>query len=329
MYDSLQSYLLDVVSVLVTSPITVGDSFHWANLLAFILLGYVSYRLYERGRRTSFWKFLFPESVYLHPSAKVDYGIYPVNLLISPLILVAAGVQTWVSIEVAEALVALNGQALIVGNWSAWTFGLFIVGYTMIADFSVYLIHRFHHHAEVFWPIHALHHSAEVLTPVMLFRKHPLWNLMASTLHAIFTGVFQGAFIFVFYGGPAVEVLFGINTIYVLYNFLGANLRHSHIWLSWGKPLSYVFISPAMHQVHHDPKRMHMNFGEMFALWDWIFGTLYIPKGKEEFAIGLGEANPHQTLARAYWVPLVEVWFALRKRLQRGFHQTRPRGESD
>jgi len=174
LFDSLQSYLLDVVSVLVTSPITVGDSFHWANLLTFVLLGYVSYRLYERGRRTSFWKFLFPKSVYLHPSAKVDYGIYLVNLLISPLILVAGGVQTWVSIEVAEALVAFNGEALIVGNWSAWTFGLFIIGYTMIADFSVYLIHRFHHHAEVFWPIHALHHSAEVLTPVTLFRKHPL-----------------------------------------------------------------------------------------------------------------------------------------------------------
>jgi sterol desaturase/sphingolipid hydroxylase (fatty acid hydroxylase superfamily) len=204
-------------------------------------------------------------------------------------------------------LIALKGSAIHVGNWSAWQFGWFILGYTLAADLSVYLIHRLHHRSKILWPLHALHHSAEVMTPVTLFRKHPIWNLSASCMQMLFTGTFQGAFIFLFYGVPSVELLFGINTVYVFYNFFGANLRHSHVWMSWGKPLSYLFISPAMHQIHHDPTRMNRNYGETFAIWDWMFGSLYIPKHRERFAIGLGEANPHTTLTRAYYLPVVEA----------------------
>ena len=114
-----------------------------------------------------------------------------------------------------------------------------------------------------------------------------------------------------------MEVLFGINTLYVLYNFFGANLRHSHVWLSWGKPLGYLFFSPAMHQIHHDPTRMNRNYGGVFAVWDWLFGTLYVPERFEQFEVGLGsdQPNPHKSLARAYWVPLVEVWEVLRNKV--------------
>jgi hypothetical protein len=59
--------------------------------------------------------------------------------------------------------------------------------------------------------------------------------------------------------------------------------------LSWGKPLSY------------------------------LFGSLYIPSGKEEFAIGLGknELNPHTTLAKAYYVPVVDVFRQIRRKFSR------------
>lgn len=309
MWEAFYDHFVDVALVLLYAPISVGDKFYFVYILTFIGLAYVSYRCYEKNSDIQFFKFLFPKKVYLHKSAKIDYGIYLINLFISPLLLVGAGIQTYLSIQVAETLVALNdGNAIITGNWDAATYGCFIIGYTLAADFSVYLIHRFHHQSDVFWPIHALHHSAEVLTPMTLFRKHPLWNLMSHSLAMTFTGLFQGCFVFIFYGVPDVEVLFGINTLYVVYNFFGANLRHSHIWISWGKPLSHLFISPAMHQIHHDPKRMRLNYGEIFAIWDWLFGTLYIPAQKEEFDIGLGNEvqNPHRTLLQAYVEPLIE-----------------------
>ena len=67
-----------------------------------------------------------------------------------------------------------------------------------------------------------------------------------------------------------------------------------------------------MHQIHHDPDRMNRNYGEVFAIWDWMFGTLYIPDRYEQFKIGLGEqGNPHSTLQRAYLVPMIDFAKAL------------------
>jgi sterol desaturase/sphingolipid hydroxylase (fatty acid hydroxylase superfamily) len=310
-----------VATVLFYMPLNLGEKFYYLYLLTFIGLAYVSFRFYYRHRfKRGFLSFLFPGNIYFHPSARVDYGIFLINLLISPLVLLGAGLQAWLSTQIGAALIHLNsGAAVFVGNWSSTTYLGFILGYTLAADLSVYIVHRFHHQSDVFWPIHALHHSAEVMTPVTLFRKHPLWNLLAHLMNLALTGLFQGIFVFVFFGGPQFEVLFGINTLYVVYNFFGANLRHSHVWLSWGRPLSYLFISPAMHQIHHDPDRMQKNYGEVFAIWDWMFGSLYVPDHFEEFEIGLGKGvdNPHGSLGKAYYIPLLEVWQALKKKFSR------------
>ena len=63
---------------------------------------------------------------------------------------------------------------------------------------------------------------------------------------------------------------------------------------------------------------MTKNYGEVFAIWDWLFGTLYIPKQYEEFAIGLGaDGNPHNSVARAYWVPIADSLKQLKLKLSR------------
>ena len=307
--NDIFEYLTEVAITIVSMPIVVSQKFYFVYVLTFVGLAYWSYmRYYKHRTRRNFWQFLFPKKIYLNPSAKIDYAVFLINVLASPIVLIGAGLQAWVSTQIASSLMTLNsGQAIFSGDWGVGTYLFFILGYTMVADFSVYLIHRVHHASRILWPLHALHHSAEVMTPVTLFRKHPVWNLSSNLLNLTLTGLFQGVFVFVFFGNPGVEILFGLNTIYVVYNFFGANLRHSHVWLSWGRPLSYIFISPAMHQIHHDPQRMRKNYGEIFALWDWLFGTLYIPDEYEQFEIGLGEEqNPHDTVWRAYWVPMVK-----------------------
>ena len=59
----------------------------------------------------------------------------------------------------------------------------------------------------------------------------------------------------------------------VLFNFAAANLRHSHIWISFGR-FEKIFISPAQHQIHHSVKEMgfaaHMRF-------HWMENVLYKP----------------------------------------------------
>ena len=76
--------------------------------------------------------------------------------------------------------------------------------------------------------------------------------------------------------------------------------------------LSKVLISPAQHQIHHSslPHHHDRNFGSMFAIWDGLFKTLYIPATRENVRFGLShqEDRKYQSLARIYLVPLAMAW---------------------
>ena len=102
MYETLSAHLRDVVNVLLTTPINMGEKFYFVYLLTFIGLAYLSYRLYYRREQRGFFRFLFPARIYWHPSARVDYGIYLINLLLSPLFLVGAGLQAYASAGIAS-----------------------------------------------------------------------------------------------------------------------------------------------------------------------------------------------------------------------------------
>ena len=57
---------------------------------------------------------------------------------------------------------------------------------------------------------------------------------------------------------------------------LWANLRHSHVWITYGRIMERLLISPAQHQIHHSKNKVHFdrNFGVVLAIWDGMFGTL-------------------------------------------------------
>jgi len=56
---------------------------------------------------------------------------------------------------------------------------------------------------------------------------------------------------------------------------------HSHVPVSFGW-LDRIFNGPGLHAIHHSAESRHRdkNFSNGFRLsiWDWIFGTLYLPK---------------------------------------------------
>ena len=78
-----------------------------------------------------------------------------------------------------------------------------------------------------------------------------------------------------------------IHAAIFIFNLLGANLRHSHIPIRFGKYFERVFISPAQHQIHHSNDSIHFdkNFGSIFAFWDGLFGTLEISQQKQKIVI--------------------------------------------
>jgi sterol desaturase/sphingolipid hydroxylase (fatty acid hydroxylase superfamily) len=72
----------------------------------------------------------------------------------------------------------------------------------------------------------------------------------------------------------------GTNAVVFLFNFAGVHLRHSHVRLSYGPFLDRILLSPTLHQTHHGcaPQHLGKNLGGMLSIWDWLAGTLYIPR---------------------------------------------------
>ena len=190
---------------------------------------------------------------------------------------------------------------------------------TMASDLTTYFVHRLHHESSALWPFHKLHHSAETLTPLTFARKHPVYDMLRAAANAFLIGPVQGL-IFALFGITSFSVIFGVSAFYAIFYWSGANLRHSHIWLSYGPVLNRILISPAQHQIHHSCAVRHhdKNYGEIFALWDWMFGTLYVPKEYEELQFGVADAQgrrleqAHPTLKDAYLVPFQECLNALK-----------------
>jgi sterol desaturase/sphingolipid hydroxylase (fatty acid hydroxylase superfamily) len=83
-------------------------------------------------------------------------------------------------------------------------------------------------------------------------------------------------------------ILLGVDGRVVLWvaviGTLIGHLNHSNLRLSWG-PFKYLINSPCMHVWHHDlvlHGRRGQNFAIVFSLWDWLFGTAYLPTEQEQ-----------------------------------------------
>jgi sterol desaturase/sphingolipid hydroxylase (fatty acid hydroxylase superfamily) len=296
-------------------------------ILTAAAIAYVVYRLSERPSSKGFWAFLVPPSIYLHPSHLIDIKLFGAGCVLSVL---GAFNFSMLSALSATGVMALLSQMLDAnGAAFAWSWTGFLgvtILVAVIADFCTYWVHRLHHQIPSLWPFHKVHHSAEVLTPVTVYRKHPVYDFFSGIVEAFPVGALQGLVLFFSLGNIEYVTLGGANIVYVVFNFLGSNLRHSHIWLDFGPALSRLFISPAQHQVHHsrNPVHFNKNYGEMLALWDWMFGTLYIPKERESLEFGLSDRNgtpvpqSHPTFVRAMIDPFRESAAALFRVRRRG-----------
>ena len=144
-----------------------------------------------------------------------------------------------------------------------FTFVLFICD-----DFSRFLLHYLLHKVPFLWAFHKVHHSAKVLTPITIYRSHPVETFLYGARSALTQGVAVGLCYYFLGSTLSIFDILGANIFVFLFNVMGSNLRHSHIWFSWGTSLEKWFISPAQHQIHHSDKRIHIdcNFGSVWQI---------------------------------------------------------------
>ena len=79
-------------------------------------------------------------------------------------------------------------------------------------------------------------------------------------------------------------------------SLVATQFTHANIKMSKrvDKLISYVFISPDMHKIHHHYKLPYTdsNYGNIFSIWDRLFGT-YMYMNREDIVYGV-ETFPNE-----------------------------------
>lgn len=149
-------------------------------------------------------------------------------------------------------------------NWILLPLWLKIIVSLFFMDFfGQYAPHYAMHKIKWMWKFHMIHHSDTKVDVTTGTRHHPgewLFRETSTIIGIIVIGLPVG-FYFLY---KSVAAIFT--------HFNHANLRVP-VWID--KPISWIFVSPNMHKVHHHYQRPYTdsNYSNIFSLWDRIFGS--------------------------------------------------------
>ena len=151
-----------------------------------------------------------------------------------------------------------------------------IIGLLLLDLIGAYLAHLIEHKVKLLWRFHLIHHSDTWVDTTSGNRHHP----GESIIRFVFTTL--GILVV----GSPMWLVFMYQTLSVI------STQFTHANISLPKKLdfflSYFLVSPNMHKVHHHYKLPYTdsNYGNIFSVWDRIFGTyMYLPK--EEIVYGI------------------------------------------
>ncbi len=192
-------------------------------------------------------------------------------------------------------------------------FILFIFGLLMF-DLGVYISHRIAH--AYFWEVHEFHHSATEMNILNVNRSGPLDSTIMGLIHLPF--VLLGI---LFVNQSIEQGQWPIFVMWTLFGVLGecvGYIGHSSLKLVYPKPISYIFLSPSLHWLHHsnNPKHFKKNFGRVFSIWDRVFGS-YLDESNlkdiKQFGFKQSAYNKYNPLYCYYILPIKKL---LQKKLK-------------
>lgn len=267
--------------------------------------------------------YLFPRENYTSGSARIDVHIWLLNgLVFIPLFEVSVLITGLIAgVGMVDLLQAWFGPAPVVSGPLWLVVGLQFLGFWLGQGLGQYSGHLAMHKVPVLWALHRAHHSAESANLFTFLRSHPLEHFVNGATRVVGTSAGLGLAVYLSGGHLPPETMatiFWYGVIYVLIGF--RSVDHLHIPVSYGRALDVLIGSPVMHQVHHSAELQHrdVNMAGAGYLYDWLFGTLYIPARGETWRWGLndaelGQANPHQTVRAFFLEPIASMAAELRR----------------
>ncbi len=245
-------------------------------------------RRYKKGRRIrpkTLFRALFPKRIVLSKSSFADVGYFYFNVFVFGIIFGWALLSyDTLSRGVADVLTSTFG-AMPPAPLPAFVSRSIVTVMLFLAyELGYWLNHYLSHRIPLLWEFHKVHHSATSLTPLTNFRVHPIYMCIFINILAISMGMANGIGDYLL-GQPASQYgLSETNIILVFFIYVYVHLQHSQLWISFTGWPGRLLMSPAHHQIHHsrNPAHFNKNLGSCLAVWDWMFGTLYVPSAERE-----------------------------------------------
>jgi len=148
--------------------------------------------------------------------------------------------------------------------FKSWSIAEQVLFFLVTHDLYIYLFHRLQHASKLLWRTHEAHHSGKEVDFLAGSRSHMVEIIINQTIEFA-PIVILGAHPEVIPIKAMLDAMFGM--------FIHANIN-----VKLGR-LKYIFNSPELHLWHHANYRevFHANFSTKFAVWDYLFGTVYDP----------------------------------------------------
>jgi sterol desaturase/sphingolipid hydroxylase (fatty acid hydroxylase superfamily) len=170
-----------------------------------------------------------------------------------------------------------------------------IAGLLLMDFFGAYLAHLVEHKVKFLWRFHLIHHTDTYIDTTSGNRHHP----GESVIRFAFTTL--GVLVV----GAPMWMVFMYQTLSVV----ATQLTHANICLpkKLDKVISYFLVSPDMHKIHHHYQLPYTdsNYGNIFSVWDRIFGT-YLYLNREDIVYGVDthmNPNEHNVLLNLLKIP--------------------------
>lgn len=262
-YTGYANYVWDSI----THPFKEGNFLFYFFMVSLVVWGLevlFPWRKNQKPIRNGFWQDAF-------------YLIF--NSVLFPL-LVFAALSSTTSTLFGRGMGAIglpDNYVLDLSDWPQWVQMLL---FFVLADFIQWLIHNLLHRVPFFWKFHKVHHSVRE----MGFAAHFRFHFMETFVYRV------GLFVFLSY-------LFNFKLEYSFYMYaftvLIGHLNHANIGIDYG-PLKYVLNNPKMHIWHHakhlpTSHPRGVNFGLTLSVWDYLFGTDYVPESGRDIELGFDD----------------------------------------
>ena len=182
-----------------------------------------------------------------------------------------------------------------------------LLGYLLIDDLLQYWYHRTAHETPFLWKLHRPHHQAEEMGYLISYRNAFIYYLIMPNIWWVALILFLG-------GAKPVALGLILKQLVII---------GSHSRIKWDKPfykntlllpiikiLERIIVTPTFHHSHHGTSKLEAssdpngNFGNMFSIWDQLFGTATFHSTYPS-AYGLQEKT-NDSWKASYFYPLVK-----------------------